>query len=213
MSARMRFGWVGVLTRILVLLGSLASVAGAWLSLVNKPDQLSTPVVFGLALAGAFAVTLVFLEIRAYKPYRVFRHGKSKAINRYMYKWIDCGGRVAVWTRDMTWANTPKMKGLLKTKASNNELVLCIAKPTALTDQLSDAGAEVRFYGQHLNPAISRFTITNYEKDGSSVAVGRAVGRSHVIEEFEKGHHPAYHIAEDLVNLLRAISPKLGPSP
>ena len=205
MSGRIRFGWVGLLTRILLLSGSFASVAGASLSLIPPPYDIPKWGVVALTLAGVLFVLLVVLEFNSYQPYRVFRQGNDRAIGRYMYKWIKRGGRVAVWSRDMSWANNERMYDLLEEKAGAGNLILCISQPICLSQKLSAAGAEVYVYGDWLTQGISRFTIANFERDGSSVAVGRAVRHSHVIEEFQEGHHPAYHIAADLVKLVRAL--------
>ena len=71
--------------------------------------------------------------------------------------------------------------------------------------ELAAAGAEVCVYGTNLleSPA-SRFTIIFFGRDGARVAVGRAVGDTHVIDEFNSGSHPAFHLAADLVALVRA---------
>ena len=52
-----------------------------------------------------------------------------------------------------------------------------------LIDALKIQGAEVIAYGTLDVPATS-FTITNYGRGGSRVAVGRPSGKLHVIQEF-----------------------------
>src|SRR5206468_672153 len=47
-------------------------------------------------------------------------------IKRYMLNWIEHGGRVAIWTRDMSWAQNPETRRLLTEKARRNELILCL---------------------------------------------------------------------------------------
>ena len=123
-----------------------------------------------------------------------------------MYKWIKNGGRVAIWTRDMSWAKDGKIRSLLRTKSGDGELVVCISKPTDLTAELGSLGAEIYFYGDHMQTPESRFTIANFRVAGSSVAVGRPDGRWHIIEEFQAGHHPAFHMAFDLVRTVMNLN-------
>ena len=125
-----------------------------------------------------------------------------------MYKWIKNGGRVAIWTRDMSWANDARIRSLLRAKSKTKELIVCILKPTDLTEEHECLGADIYFYGDHMQAPESRFTIANFGVGGSSVAVGRPDGRRHVhvIEEFQEGHHPAFHMASDLVRTVMALN-------
>ena len=121
-----------------------------------------------------------------------------------MHDWIKYGGRVAIWTRDLSWAQNSETRRLLKTKAERNELILCLPKSNELTEELAAAGAEVCTYGANsLESPASRFTIVFFGRDGSRVAVGRANGNTHVIDEFAASGHPAFYLAEDLIALAR----------
>ena len=123
-----------------------------------------------------------------------------------MHDWIEHGGRVAIWTRDMSWAQNPETRRLLAEKARRNELILCLPELNELATELAAAGAEVCAYGAgHLESPASRFTIAFFGRDGSRVAVGRAEGDTHVIDEFSAGGHPAFHLAEDLITLVRSL--------
>jgi hypothetical protein len=123
-----------------------------------------------------------------------------------MHEWIEHGGRVAIWTRDMSWAQNPETRRLLTEKARRNELILCLPELNELASELTRAGAEVCAYGASLlESPSSRFTIAFLGRDGSRVAVGRAQGDAHVIDEFSVGGHPAFHLAADLVTLVRAL--------
>ena len=77
-----------------------------------------------------------------------------------MHDWIEHGGRVAIWTRDMSWAQNQETRGLLTEKARRSELILCLPELGALATELSKAGAEVCAYGAtRLESPASRFTI------------------------------------------------------
>jgi len=101
----------------------------------------------------------------------------------------------------MSWVDD-QMRQLLNTKAENGELIICLPRHIGLTNDLWNRGAEVVAYGRLDSPS-SRFTIIDYNRSGSRVAVGRRRGSLHVIEEFSADDHPAFHMALDLVRLVR----------
>lgn len=211
---RFRFGLAGVIARAaLIVLSSFASIIALALDLIPGPDQVPSSYLIALTAAVGIIVTfIVATEVAGRTPYYVFRRGDTDGIGKYMYKWIKNGGRVAIWTRDMSWANDAKIRSLLKTKSRDGELVVCISKPTALTEELGRLGAEIYYYGDHRQAPESRFTIANFHVGGGSVAVGRPAGPWHVIEEFQAGHHPAFHMASDLVRTVMALNQNGGQS-
>ena len=106
----------------------------------------------------------------------------------------------------MSWAQNPETRRLLAEKARRNELILCLPELNELAGELAAAGAEVCAYGaRHLESPASRFTIAFFGRSGSRVAVGRAEGDTDVIDEFSAGGHPAFHLAEDLITLVRSL--------
>jgi hypothetical protein len=159
-----------------------------------------------LGLGGSFFVVLVVFEFLDRRGRSVYAKSDTEGIKRYMHAWIEHGGRVAIWTRDMSWAQNPETRRLLTAKAHRNELILCLPELSEFTAELAEAGAEVCAYGATLleSPA-SRFTIVFFGRDGSRVAVGRAEGDTHVIDEFSAGGHPAFYLAADLVTIVRAL--------
>ena len=51
---------------------------------------------------------------------------------------------------------------------------------------------------------MSRFTITNFGREDAKIAVGKSLENNiHMIEEYKNGELPFFHVASDLVNLLR----------
>src|SRR5437868_6896669 len=62
--------------------------------------------------AVALVATIIDYFVRRPKTMRSSRH-----INDYMFKWIQQGGKVAIFTRDMSWADERKVKDLLFSKA------------------------------------------------------------------------------------------------
>ncbi len=205
---RMRTWWQawGELVRKLVAFSaSFASLVALLLAFIPPPRDLPWWAIALVASAVFFFVVLVALEVVSYRRQRVYAMRDTEGIKRYMHDWIEHGGRVAVWTRDMSWARNKETRRLLEQKAKRDELILCLPKRDEFTNTLEAAGAEVCAYGADLLEApASRFTITFYGRDGARVAVGRADGDSHVIREFSSASHPAFCLAEDLVELVRA---------
>jgi hypothetical protein len=198
--------WGELVRKLVALVASFASMGGLLVAFLPSPRDLPSWAVALLVLAAFFLVVLVLLEFLDRKGRRVYAKSDAQGIQRYMHNWIEHGGRVAIWTRDMSWAQNPETRRLLTEKARRNELILCLPELNELATELARAGAEVCAYGaRHLESPASRFTIAFFGRDGSRVAVGRAEGDTHVIDEFSAGHHPAFHLAEDLITLVRSL--------
>lgn len=156
---------------------------------------------------------LVYYEISSLDGKHSFKQSDSSSINKYMLSWIAHGGRVAIWTRDMSWANDEKSRFLLTKKARNDELIICLPAHTSLSKELQQEGAEIYVYGAELlSEPSARFTIAYYGRDGSQVAIGRAKAGKHVIEEFDTGSHPAFNLANELVQIAKNASLKINGS-
>lgn len=152
---------------------------------------------------------LIFFEIYTAEGKRVFKQSDSESICNYMLYWIAYGGRVAIWTRDMSWAKDDESKELLLEKAKNDELIICLPTHTTFTKELKKEGAQIYTYGTELlSEPGTRFTIAYYGRDGSKVAIGRAKADQHVVEEFNSGSHPAFHLAYELVQIAKNVSSK-----
>ncbi|HLJ96719.1 MAG TPA: hypothetical protein VKU02_26335 [Gemmataceae bacterium] len=197
--------WGEVVRKLVALVASFASMAGLLIAFLPSPGSLPWWAVALLVTSAIFFVVLVLLEVLELRGQRVYRRTDAEGIRKYMHDWIEHGGRVAIWTRDMTWAQNPESRKLLMEKARRRELILCLPELNEPARELAAAGAEVYAYGaKHLEAPASRFTIARFGRDGSRVAVGRADGDTHVIDEFSRGCHPAFHLAEDLIMLVRS---------
>lgn len=203
--------WGELALKIPALAGSLASLIG--LVVLFLPSQSKLPrLAFALLIAAAFFfVIYVVLEIFMHRGRRVYAKSDKEGIKRYMHEWIGHSGRVAIWSRDMSWAQNDETRELLREKAARRELIICLPEQNELTMELRAVGAEICAYGaDRLESPASRFTIIFFGRDGARVAVGRADGDMHVIDEFSAGSHPAFHLAEDLIALVRAQSKERG---
>jgi hypothetical protein len=195
--------WGELVQKLVALVASFASMAGLLVAFLPSPKDIPWWAVALLVLAAFAFIVLVVLE---FFGRRVYTKSDAQGVRRYMHEWIEHGGRVAIWTRDMSWAQNPETRQLLTEKARRNELILCLPEVNELAADLAKAGAEVCAYGARLlESSASRFTIVFFGRGGSRVAVGRAEGDTHVIDEFNAGGHPAFHLAADLVTLARAL--------
>ena len=184
------------------IVGAAASVLGLFVPLFISSESVTwwmivLVIVFLVMISVTFAVIL-----RSSPKTKVYRGDDRIAIRNYMFQWIKNGGRVSIWTRDMSWVDDQEMKSMLRSKSESGELIVCLPEETALTESLRRDGAEVVAYGALDSPSSS-FTIVNYDRNGSRVAVGRPEGNLHIIQEFSVSDAPTFQMAYDLVRLVR----------
>jgi hypothetical protein len=174
------------------------------------PARASFISIVGVIL-GFLYLFLVWYEISTAEGKRVFKQSEPESIGKYMLHWIAYGGRVAIWTRDMSWANSDKSQSLLRKKAEDGELIICMPAHTDFSKELEAKGAQIYVYGKELlSDPSARFTIAYYGRDGSKVAIGRAQADKQVVEEFNSGAHPAFQLAYELVQIAKNISQEKG---
>lgn len=195
--------WKEVVLRLVSLAAAYLTLVGVFITLPNKGEfsDFAKALMFVSLLAIIF---LVVLEIRSARGRRLYDPSDKEGIKKYMHNWIDHNGRVAIWTRDMSWADNDSTRKLLLKKAKADELVICMPKITQFARELSSAGAEICTYPQANYDPKARFTIREYKRAGSRVAVGRIHEGLHVIEEHNSNDHPVSYLASDLVNLVRS---------
>ena len=129
-------------------------------------------------------------------------------VNDYMLTWVGQEGKTAIFSNDMTWAREDgRIKDVLLNKARRSELIVCLPKQIQLTEELEKAGAQVYTY-EHLNVIPeSRFTIVKFGRGDATVAIGRRTkDGKHQIEEIANGEHPSFAVANDLINVIKALS-------
>ncbi|MFG0723684.1 hypothetical protein ACF8PU_18730 [Pseudomonas sp. GLN_6] len=194
---------------VLILLSMVALLATLY-PLIDEdkitPTTASVTSIVGVVLLFLYGF-LVFFEIYTAEGKRVFKQSDPDSIRNYMLHWIAYGGRVAIWTRDMSWAKDAESQELLREKARNDELIICLPVHTPFSVELEQAGAKIYVYGTELlSEPGARFTIAYYGRDGSKVAIGRARADQHIVEEFNSGSHPAFHLAHELVQIAKNVS-------
>ena len=183
------------------ILGAAASVLSLFVSVLVGTQTL--PIWFIVVMGAVAVITVALMALTILAPDRSTRQynlSDTSGINSYLFEWISNGGRVAIWTRNMSWADSTRMMPMLREKAKAGDLIICLPKRIDKSDELKTHGAEVVAYGQLDTPSLT-FTIVNYGRSGSRVAVGRPSKNKHVIQEFSAEEHIAFDLAYDLVRL------------
>jgi len=197
-------------TNLVPLLGSWASLFA--LLLMFHPGERGLAVIhwFLIILAILCTIVTLYVEIRKRTKIHVFPEENKRGINQYMVKWMGDSGRVAIFSRDMSFASSNKeIKKLLLSKSEKSEVTICLPKEVPLTNELSKKGAKIHAYSrrQDFSPQ-TRFTIVNYGQGTKErVAVAHGENGFHVIQEFSKEDLVIY-LAKDLIDLAIRLAAK-----
>ena len=188
--------------------------------------EIANPRVRWSLVAGLLALVLLVLWFEAwrYRSGQPRRFYKTAKINRFMRDWIASEGRVVIFSRDLSWAaqdyyvsswerlkdavrsrQRPTIRDLLRDKAGNRELMVCVPRRIAITDALVSEGAEVVTYEELALTPQSRFTLIRHGRGDAEIAIGRMADGVHLIERFSPGEHPAFWMATDLLALVEAV--------
>ena len=192
--------------KIISQISAFASILGFLIPYFSTGDNDSKTTVFQFVCLGVFLITSIIVIVLEWIN-RPKTYKNDNKIGEYMLDWISKTGRTVIFTRDMSWAKTNDIKNKLVDKARAQELILCMPLKTEFASDLEKDGAEVYEYPNLDYTPESRFTIVHYGRSDAKLAIGRtASDGKHRITEFENGLHPQFHLAEDLVNILRKIN-------
>ena len=197
--ARLR-GFHDIALPLLPIIGSYASVLGLLFPLLQRAPTIEWWMLLLSGVIIALALLHIGMFLNTRRGYRAYKIDDRLGIRKYMRRWIRDGRRVVIWTRDMTWAEDSDTESLLVEKAKSGDLIICLPKSTDMTNRLEVHGAQV-FAHNALEPPATSFTIVNYKRDGSRVAVGSRRGDLHLIQEFSADDSPIFHMAIDIVTL------------
>jgi len=134
------------------------------------------------------------------------RYKSETDINNYMYNWISNIGRIAIFTRDMSWTNDSQIKARLIEKAEKSELIVCMPIANDFAQELRQKGALILEYSNLGYEPQSRFTIVQFGRNDARIAIGKTIKGTHKIEEFDSADHPLFFVANDLVNILLRLN-------
>jgi hypothetical protein len=195
----------GLIQRVVAALATFGSFIALVPSLKDANEPLTAVEVVLITLAAVGFLATVGFEVHDYRSVRPKTMRNEREIRNYMYKWINHGGRVAVFSRSLGWVNDEEMREMMTKKAKAGELTLVMPAPVAEAKALVDAGAEPIYYGADGYTIRSRFTIIHRERSDTAVAIGRTErpGR-HIITEFKSSSgDPAFWLAQDLIEILK----------
>ncbi|PFL17644.1 hypothetical protein COJ07_21480 [Bacillus cereus] len=187
-------------------LGTLASLIGIITLLkIDSPKSVFFIYTLIFVAVGLF-ILAIYSEIKNYKKPGL--HCKDEIeINKYMINWIKKGGRVIVFTRDMSWAQSDiNVKRMLINKAEDNELEIVLLEKNSFTNELQEKGASIYTYGDLGYTPKSRFTIVRTDRVDSKVAIGSEKDGNHYIEEFGSSDGYPLHIANDLIHIIKQFN-------
>jgi hypothetical protein len=194
-----------IISTIFLQAATYASLIGLYFTIIPLGQPRAEWHWIIIILSTFAALALTWREIRD-----IIREGpktyKSKEkINRYMCRWVSSGGRVVIFSRDLSWAGEEEVRDVLARKAERGDLTVCIENDIQLTSYLKTRGARIVTYGGLGFVPKSRFTIIDFEKEGARVAVGVHENGSHIIQEFRSGAHPFFAVAEDMVRFMMKV--------
>lgn len=194
-----------VFNSLFTVIGWISSAFALWQ--LHYSTTVSVRYIIFCFVIGFISLIYVGVQIHTYIHDRkkVFVHSTPEKVHAYLYKRIKDGGRTVIFTRDFTWANCNiEMLALLKAKAAANELIVCLYKPTHITEELKALGAEI--YTHNLHNLKSRFTITHYGTNSPQITVGsRTANGNFVNERYDMQSNPnMYNIFVELFESAKA---------
>src|SRR4051794_14322027 len=115
-----------MIVRLLSILGSSASLIG--LVFVFHPNGQGFTATEGVLLGIGIVLTVlaVVLEIKDFVASRPKVLKTKQQIRDYMFHWIDNGGKVCIFSNDLSWIEDDEMVSMLKRKAGKDELQICV---------------------------------------------------------------------------------------
>jgi len=156
----------------------------------------------------AFLGLTLILSIIEWRHQIPKKYKSPEKINKYMEDILLKGGNSVVFTKDMTWTkDNEKIKNIMFKKSKNHELTIIMPIITDFASKLKEAGAEVYEYPKLNVTPKSRFTIINYEHGYALMAIGTKDKYGvHCISEYKNGHDTQFHLAEDLVSIIKSYN-------
>ena len=173
-----------------------------------REDTGSTLWGIGAALLALLLATLIFYTIKAFAvSHPMIFDSEGKDIEGYMYDLIKKGGKVAVFSRTLSWAkNSEELKQLLFDKAADGSLTIVVPKKFDLVNELESADAEIIVCPLFENFNI-RFTITNLGTVGVGVATGMSAHGTVSVEHYtDFKRQPMVSMAITTLNLVKGLA-------
>lgn len=190
------------------------SVVG-WISSIIALYELGNfkPEIQGAVTCGVIILSICYIvvQIHSFKKFNCNSsiHNTQEGVNKYLLNWLKKGGRTVIFTRDLTWVNierTPEIFEILKKKAENDELIICLYRKTEVTNELNKLGAKIYVHELSESQLKSRFTIVDYGTNNPKITVGtRNNNGQFVNERYDMNSNPnACHAFIELFELIKS---------
>ena len=156
-----------MVVKIFPSLASYASLLGLTYTIWPISRPASWPQLTLFAIASVMLLFVIVHEIHDFVTCGPWFFTDQRKINDYMYEWISRGGRVAIFSRDLSWAGEQPIRDLLFEKASRDELCVCLPRKIPVAEALDRAGAR----------SASIPNLTTYPNRDSLLSIVGAWGR------------------------------------
>lgn len=163
----------------------LASIGTVWVGLWGRFEADLEPwrLIAGITL-GVFLLILGIWDAVDFFAKKPKRYKNKIKIRRYMKSWLSRPGRVAMVTRDLSWADEGILERL-RSKAREGDLRLYTHPSNPHARELEEEKAEIFWFPEHFSSRVP-FTITGYGKLNERIALA-IPGNPHTIAEFDAG--------------------------
>jgi hypothetical protein len=160
------FGWIT----------SFSSISG-----ISELDDVWKGVLF--TVAAIFCVIYGAIHIYEYWFQNRTTFKTQIKANEYLAKWIGTNtGHVLVYTNDISWASSGKLRKTLIRKARSGNLTLCLRRFSEEALALVQEGAKLFLLNGE--PKLkARFIIVDYESDNPKVSIYTKDGRRHYVNQ------------------------------
>lgn len=144
-----------------------------------------------VALATLLCGVYGFIHIREYHLQNRFVFSNQDDANKYLADWIGNNtGHVIIYTNDMSWADSDKLRDILKCKAEDRNLTMCLRRTTDMAETLRTKGAEL-FILDGTPELKARFIIVDAKSNNAKVSVYTTDGqRRYVNKQYDTEHDP-----------------------
>ena len=147
----------------------------------------------GILITVAALMCFIYGVVHVIEYYRQnrFIFNNQEDANNYLSKWIGKNtGHVVIYTNDMSWADTDKLRGILQEKAENKNLTMCLRRTTTMTEALHQKGAEL-FIHDKMPELKARFIIVDYKGNNPKVSAYTTDDqRRYINKQYDTQHDP-----------------------
>ncbi|MEL7569169.1 MAG: hypothetical protein AAGU14_01270 [Eubacteriaceae bacterium] len=173
-----------IFIKFIGILGSFASIIALFLT--QTPWTIWSIATFFIGLI--FMIIWFLKDIKDYNDKKPIIYEKQEDIEKYMLNWINTGGQVVVYSRNLSWVND-EIKEMMFKKGS--ELTIFAQNTSKLIEELIDKNVNVYLYGCTEYEPISRFTIIRANRTDKQIAIANVEKRK------QKEKHYIYESSRD----------------